>query len=99
MEEIMGKQRKQWTEEQKLTIVLAALRDEQRIAALSRQYGVNDNLIYKWKAPFLEGGRQALGSAKSKRPDQRLHAENMQLKKRLGEKALESDLFKQLSRL
>ena len=44
----MGKQRKQWSEEQKLTIVLAALRDEQSIAELSRQYGVNDNLIYKW---------------------------------------------------
>jgi transposase-like protein len=72
MEEPMGNQRKHWTKEQKLTIVLAALRDEQSIADLSRQYGVNDNLIYKWEAQFLEGGRQALGSSKSKRPNQRL---------------------------
>ena len=95
----MGKQRKQWTAEQKLTIVLAAIRDDQSIAELSRQYGVGDNLIYKWKAPFLEGGRQALGNATSKRPDQRLQAENIQLKKLLGEKALEIDILKQLSRL
>ncbi len=95
----MGKQRKQWAEEQKLTIVLAALRDEQSIAELSRQHGVNDNLIYKWKGQFLEGGRQALDNAKSKRPEQRLQAENMQLKKLLGEKTLEIDISKQLSRL
>ena len=95
----MGKQRKQWTEEQKLTIVLAELRDELSIAELSRQHGVNDNVIYKWKAQFLEGGRQALGSAKSKRPDQRLQAENTQRKKLLGEKTLEIDILKQLSRL
>ena len=95
----MGKQRKQWTAEQKLTIVLAALRDDQRIADLSRQYGVGDNLIYNWKAQVLEGGRQALGNVKSQRPDQRLHAENTQLKKLLGEKALEIDILKQLSRL
>ena len=87
----MGKQRKQWTEEQKLTIVLAALRDAQSIAELSRQYGVNDHLIHKWKAQLLAGGRQALGSAKSKRPAQRLQAENMQRQKLLGEKALEID--------
>jgi putative transposase len=99
MEEIMGKQRKQWTEEQKLTIVLAALREDQSIAELSRQHGINDNLIYKWKAQFLAGGRQALGSAKSQRPDQRLQAENVQLKKLLGEKTLEIDILKQLSRL
>jgi transposase-like protein len=53
MEESMGKQRQQWTEEQRLTIMLAALRDAQSIAELSRQHGVNDNLIYKWKRNFL----------------------------------------------
>ncbi len=82
-----------------MTIVLTALRDEQSIAELSRQYSVNDNLIYKWKAQFLEGGRQARVRAKSKRPDQRLQAENVQLKKLRGEKALEIDILKQLSRL
>jgi putative transposase len=99
MEDLMGKQRKQWPEEQKLTIVLAALRDDQSIAELSRQYGVNDNLISRWKAQCLAGGRQDLGNAKAKRPDQRLHAENVQRKKLLGEKALEIDILKQLSRL
>ena len=94
----MGKQRKQWSEEQKRTIVLAALRDDQRIAELSRQYGVNDNLLHQWKAQCLAGGRQALGRAKAKRPTQRLPAEHMQRKQWLGAKALAIDLVKQLSR-
>lgn len=82
-----------------MTIVLAAFRDDQSIAELSRQHGVKDTLIYKWKAQFLEGGRQALGRVKAQHPDQRLQAENTQLKKLLGEKALEIDILKQLSRL
>ena len=51
----MGKQRREWTQEQKLTIVLSALRDEQSIAALSRQYGVNENLIHKWNSFLMVG--------------------------------------------
>lgn len=46
----MGKQRKQWSKDVKETIVLAALQGEQSVAALARSYGVNENLIHKWKA-------------------------------------------------
>jgi transposase-like protein len=51
----MGKQRKTWTLEQKLTMVLAALRDEHSVAALARQYKVSEQQIYRWKEHFLEG--------------------------------------------
>lgn len=95
----MGKQRKSWTVEQKLAVVLATLREESSIAELSRQHGVNDNQIYRWKGQFLDGGRQALNGAKAQSADQRLQAENEQLKKLLGEKALEIDVLKKLSRL
>ncbi len=95
----MGKQRKTWTVEQKLALILAALRDEHSVAALARQHGVSEQQIYRWKAPFLEGGRQALGGAKVPSTHQRLQRENDQLKKLLGEKALEIDLLKKLSSL
>ena len=94
----MGKQRKSWTMEQKLAVVLATLREEDSIAELSRRHGVSDNQIYRWKAQFLDGGRQALNGGKAQSADQRLHAENEQLKKLLGEKALEIDVLKKLSR-
>ncbi len=94
----MGKQRKTWTVEQKLTIILAALHEEQSIAQLARQHGVSEQQIYRWKVQFLEGGRQAL-SGKAPRADQRLQSENEQLKKLLGERALEIDILKKLSSL
>lgn len=95
----MGKQRKSWSVEQKLAVVLSALREECSTAELSRRHGVNENQIYRWKAQFLDGGRQALNGAKARSADQQLQAENEQLKKLLGEKALEVDVLKKLSRL
>ena len=93
----MGKQRKSWSVEQKLTIVLSALSGEQSVSALSRHYGVNENQIYRWKEQFLTGGRAGLSGAKALSADQRLASENEQLKKLLGEKALELEIVKKLS--
>jgi transposase-like protein len=95
----MGKQRKTWTVEQTLTLILAAWRDERGFAALARRHGVREPHIYRWKAPFLEGGREALGGATASSTDQRLQRDNDQLQKRLGEKALAIDMRKKLSRL
>jgi transposase-like protein len=95
----MGKQRKSWSTEQKLTIVLSSLSDRQSVAELARQHGVNENQIYRWREQFISAGRQGLNGAKSQPADQRLEAENEQLKKLLGEKTLELDIVKKLSRL
>ena len=95
----MGKQRKSWSIEQKLTIVLSALSERHSVAELSRQHGVNENQIYRWKDQFLGSGRQGLNGAKAQPVDQRLVAENEQLKKLLGEKTLELEIVKKLSRL
>ena len=95
----MGKQRRSWSVDQKLRIVLSALSERQSMTELSRHHGVNENQIYRWKEQFLASGRQGLNGAKSQRPDQRLEAENEQLKKLLGEKTLELDIVKKLSRL
>lgn len=95
----MGKQRKVWSAEQKLTIVLSVLKEPQSLAELCRQYGVAESLVHKWKGQFLEHGKAAFKHGNSKTPDQALKAENEQLKKLLGEKALEVDILKKLSSL
>jgi transposase len=92
-EDIMGKQRKTWSSQQKQAIVLAALRGDHSIAELARQHGIREPLIYRWKSDFLEAGSQAL------KADAALKQENEQLKKRLGEKALELDILKKWSSL
>ena len=93
----MGKQRKSWSVEQKLTIVLSALSERQSIAELSRRHGVNENQIYRWKDQFLAGGRHGLSGGAVQTADQRVMAENEQLKKLLGEQALQVDILKKLS--
>lgn len=94
----MGK-KKVWRAEQKLMIVLSALKEEQSISELSRQYGAAESLIHKWKSQFLEHGKSAFNHGNSKSPDQALQAENEQLKKVLGEKVLENEILKKLSSL
>lgn len=94
----MGKQCRNWSVEEKLAIVLAVLSEHQSVAAMVRQRGVNENQIYRWKEQFLAGGRQGLNGATAQTADQRLEAENNQLKKLLGEKALEMEILKKVSR-
>ena len=79
-------------------IVLAVLSGRQSVAEISRQRGVNENQIYRWKEQFLEAGRQGLNGTRAQTADQRLEAENGQLKKLLGEKALEMEILKKISR-
>ena len=95
----MGKQRKTWPAQQKQAIVLAALWGDHSIAELARQHGIREQLIYRWKSDFLEAGTQALAGAKALKADEALKQENEQLKKLLGEKALELDVLKKLSSL
>jgi len=54
----MGKQRKH-SPETKVKIVLEILRGEKSVAQASREYGIKDSLLYRWREQFLEGGRQA----------------------------------------
>ena len=95
----MGKQKKVWSAEQKLTIVLTALKEQQSISELSRQYGVAESLVHKWKAQFLEHWKGAFKHGNAKVPDQALQAENEELKNVLGQKVLENEILKKLSSL
>ena len=95
----MGKQRKTWSIEEKLSIVLEVMQSQESIATIAKRNGVNDQQIYKWKAVFIEGGKQGLSSTKVDSADERLEAENKQLKELLGEKALQIEMLKKIRRL
>ena len=56
----MGKQRKTWSIEEKLSIVLEVMQSQESIATIAKRNGVNDQQTYKWKAAFIEGGKQGL---------------------------------------
>ena len=95
----MGKQRRSWSVEEKVGVVLAVLSERQSVAEVARQRGVNENQIYRWKERFLAAGRHGLNGVKAQTADRRLDAENGRLKRLLGEKALEIEILKKPSRI
>lgn len=95
----MGKQRKTWSIEEKLSIVLEVMQSQDSISTIAKRNGVNDQQVYKWKAAFIEGGKQGLSNGKVESADERLEAENKQLKELLGDKALQIEMLKKIRRL
>ncbi len=57
-------QRRTWTTDEKLAIVMAGLKQIQSVAGLCRAHQISQTQYYKWRDPFLEGGKQALMGAK-----------------------------------
>jgi len=90
-----------WSIDEKLTLVLAALQKEASIAELCRRHGVTETTFYRWRSQFLEGGRQGLasnGKCTTAR-ERELIRENEELKKTVGELALDNRLSKNLKEL
>ena len=56
--------RRQWTPEQKLKLVLESLQSDEKVAELCRREGVSPKQIYEWR-------KQLLGSAKEIFADKR----------------------------
>ena len=96
---MMGRQKKVWSAEQKLSIVLSVLKERSTVAEVSREHGAAESLIHKWRSQFLEHGKAAFKHGNAKAPDKALQAENEQLKKVLGQKVLENEILKKLSSL
>lgn len=83
--------KKHWTENEKLELVLAALRNESSKAALCRQRNVTPTSLDEWIRRFLEHGKQGLQSKHGKAEDSEIVAlrrENEELKSALGEAQL-----------
>lgn len=91
---------KQYTEEQKLEIVLAALRNETSKADLCRQRGIAPMSLEAWIKRFLETGKAGLRSQRSD-PDastlDSLRKENAALKHELAERELDIRILKKVT--
>ncbi len=57
-------QRRTWTADEKLGILLAGLKQTLSVAELCRQNQISQTQYYKWRDQFLEGGKQAFMGAK-----------------------------------
>jgi len=60
VKEIKRRTRRKFTAEEKIKIVLEALRGEDSIAGVCRKYGIHQNNYFKWSKEFIEAGKRRL---------------------------------------
>jgi len=89
---------KRYSSEEKIRIILEGLRGEDTVANLSRKYGINDSVYYKWSKDFMEAGKKRLSGDIEREANsdevQELKKENERLKSALGELFLENKTLK-----
>ena len=98
VKDIRRKTRRLFTSEQKILIVMEAIRGEMPVAELCRKYGIHQAQFYRWNKEFLEAGKKRLAGdttreATSSEVDD-LRKENLKLKELLADMMLRHEIVK-----
>ena len=88
--------RKKWSNEEKVMIVLEMIKGVDSIAAICARHGVSATQAYKWQEQFLSGGRNALLDRRRKGIDP-VAEENRKLKELIGQQALVIEAQKKIN--
>jgi transposase len=98
IKEIRRKTRRIFNSEQKIAIVMEALRAEMSVAELCRKYSIQQSQFYKWNKEFLEAGKKRLSgdTAREATSDEvaDLRKENQKLKETVADLVLRYDIVK-----
>ena len=98
IKEIRRKTRRIFSSEQKITVIMEALRAETTIAELWRKYSIQESQFYKWNKEFLEAGKKRLSGDITREATSDevtdLRKENQQLKEALADLVIRYDIVK-----
>lgn len=98
IKEIRRKTRRVFTSEQKINIVMEAMRGEMSVAEICRKYSIADAQFYKWNKEFLEAGKKRLAGDTTREATSdevaELRKENQRLKEMVADLALRYDIVK-----
>ena len=98
IKEIRRKTRRIFSSEQKITVIMEALRAETTIAELCRKYSIQESQFYKWNKEFLEAGKMRLSGDITREATSDevtdLRKENQQLKEALADLVIRYDIVK-----
>ena len=98
VKDIRNNTRRIFTAEQKILIVMEALRAEISIAELCRKHSINQSQFYKWNKEFLEAGKKRLSGdvTRESTSDEviELKRENARLKEMVADLVLRYDIVK-----
>jgi len=98
IKDIRRKARKIYSSEQKILIVMEALRGEESVAAICRKHGIAESMFYKWNKEFLEAGKKRLAGDTTREATSdevtELRRENQRLKELVADLMLRQDILK-----
>ena len=98
IKDILKKKRRIYRYEQKIQIVMEALRAEMSVAELCRKYSINESQFYKWNKEFLEAGKKRLAGDTTREATSdevaELKKENQRLKVMIADLVLRYDIVK-----
>lgn len=98
IKEVRRRSRRIFTSEQKIQIVMEAMRGEMTVAELCRKHSIKDAQFYKWNKEFLEAGKKRLAGDTVREATSEevadLRKENQQLKEQLADLVLRYDIVK-----
>jgi transposase len=95
---IRRKTRRVFTAEQKILVVMEALRAETSIAELCRKYAIQESTFYKWNKEFIEAGKKRLSGDTTREATSDevalLREENRKLKETVADLVIRYDIIK-----
>ena len=98
VKDIRRKTRRYFSSEQKILVVMEALRGEDSVAAICRKHGIMESVFYKWNKEFLEAGKKRLQGDTSREATSEevsaLRKENRQLKELVADLTLRYEILK-----
>ncbi|GJL75139.1 transposase [Nitrosomonas sp.] len=87
----MSKKRRNHSPEFKSKVALAAIKSDKTLTELSQQYGINSNLIVKWKKQLLEQSSEVFASGMGLAPDREPEIQSLQAN--IGQLTMENDFL------
>jgi transposase len=90
--------RRSFSPDQKLAIVLAGLRGDRSVLEVCREYEISDGLFYAWRDQLLEAAKDRFAGPNGVTETQQLRQRVSQLERSLGRKTYELEIASELSR-
>jgi transposase-like protein len=86
-------ERRKYSAEFKVKVILELIAGQKGLAQSSREYGIKDSVISRWKQEFLERAPMVFENPRKEDPEERRVAE---LERTIGRMAVELDIAKKV---
>jgi len=93
----MKKQRRKFSEEFKLKVVLEALQERSTLSELGDKYELHSNQISSWKQDFLSKAEHVFSSKTPEKTASEVEAEKAKLYAKIGQLQMEVEFLKKSS--